>query len=277
MSTRIFVPSGCSVTANIAMANRSGCPHSAADGGPAPCTSCDQIRVYTPGNNAKGFKSGSDNTDIYDSETVLGPDTLIIEAFANRQDEVVSYSVSYSSGVCDGSCVTLPLSLLDLKVITEGTFDILNWVVGQETGLAFYQISNSVDGAHFETLRSVSPQLSGEMTHTYQENISNAVQSRYYRLEAFDLNHQLVFTRIISKSSVSSLSPLFLSYNSSQICIGFKEKYDELHIYDMTGHLLLQDHFIEKESCLPSFITPPFLIHVSSGNKQNQLFVPFGP
>lgn len=277
VSTKMYVPSGCSVTASISMANRNGCPHSAADGGPSPCTSCDRIRVYSTSNTTKAFKSGSDNSAVHDSELVTGPDSVIIEGYANRQDEIISYSISYYSGSCDGSCVILPLTLLDFHVQANGGSIDVFWTTAFENNLSHFELSGSKNGNDFFPLQTRSAASNDLSLQSYSESLSNLENWSYIQLTAYDLNFQLCFVQTSSKISAFTTTSLRLSPSYSGWLVLSSLPFSDLYIYSLGGQLVEHLYWTKAGATLPRHLEGDFVLLAKGGGYQEQLRVHLGP
>lgn len=259
------------------MANRPGCPHSAADGGPSPCTNCDQIRVYALANSGKGFKSGFNNADLHDSETLTGPDSVIIEGYANRADEVISYSLSYSSGVCDGSCAILPISLLDFTVAEHENALLLAWTTGFENNLSHFALHASIDGVYYEPLASISPVNLGTSIQHYEHLLYAPSKWQYFQLLAFDQNYQLSYTKTIPYHPPKGGSTLNLSTQDNVLVLRSQLNYELLEVYATNGKLVYKASWTRNGVEIPSWIEGTFLFVAKGMGQQEQTVFHLSP
>lgn len=259
------------------MVNRPGCPHSAADGGPSPCTNCDQIRVYALANSSKGFKSGFNNADLYDSETLTGPDSVIIEGYANRADEVISYSLSYSSGVCDGSCAILPISLLDFTVAEHENALLLAWTTGFENNLSHFALHASKDGVYYEPLASISPVNLGTSIQHYEHLLYAPSKWQYFQLLAFDQNYQLSYTKTIPYHAPKGGSTLNLSSQDNVLVLRSQLNYELLEVYATNGKLVYKAPWTRNGVEIPSWIEGTFLFVAKGMGQQEQTVFHLSP
>jgi len=120
MSQDINVPAGCEITVIAVMETRPGCSASGADGS---CSTCDRLKVDIPG-GTKGFVTGGSNASISDSYTLTGPGTIRISGFANRADEIITYSVDANGSCpCSSLCNGLTLATDSTEVSCFGGND----------------------------------------------------------------------------------------------------------------------------------------------------------
>ncbi len=84
--------------------------------------------------------------------------TLLLEQRANRQDEIVTFTIQIQSG-CNCSDV-LPVDIYSFWAETNKNVVYLKWLVKNEKDLSHYRIEKSKDGIYFHTLAEISSENS---------------------------------------------------------------------------------------------------------------------
>ncbi len=144
VSVAISVPAGCTYTVNALMAPRPGCSASGADGG-------DGMKVDVAGGSKPYLTTGSNGT-LNDAYTLSGPGTIEVFCRADRQDEIVTYSISGSGASCVNCNSVLPVTLLSFDAKAEANAVRLDWVSAREVNNDYYTVERSADGMHFTTV-----------------------------------------------------------------------------------------------------------------------------
>lgn len=183
MSVDIVVPNGCIYTVTATMRPRAGgCSSSGGDAG-------DQLKVDISG-GGKGFQSGTGNATLNDSYTLAGPGTIRVSGTANRADEIITYTTTFSGAACVNCMSVLPMELTAFQVSLENKAVACDWWTETELNNDFFTVERSFDGIHFEAiayLKGAGTSLNPLHYKIYDYDPYLDVVS-YYRLSQTDFN-----------------------------------------------------------------------------------------
>jgi hypothetical protein len=194
MSVDILVTSGCTLTVNATMSPRSGCPYSGADGN---SQSNDRLKVDVVG-GSKNFQTGSSNASISDSYTLIGPGVIRVSGAANRADEIITYSVTYSN--CSDCILALPIELVSFDGYHnyENGYNELKWSTASESNNDRFDIYSSNDGENWSLIGSIDGAGSSNTLINYNFNHRPESNITYYQLKQTDYDGQYEYSNIIS-------------------------------------------------------------------------------
>jgi hypothetical protein len=183
MSEDILVPAGCTYTVTATMRQRTGgCTSSGGDSG-------DKVKVDISA-GAKGFQTGSANAQLDDSYTLTGPGTIRVSGTANRADEIITYTTTFSGAACVNCMSVLPVELTAFRVSMENNAVACSWRTETELNNDFFTIERSLDGIHFEPLAILKGAGTNYTPLTYKiydyDPYLDVVS--YYRLSQTDFN-----------------------------------------------------------------------------------------
>lgn len=239
MSVDIVVPDGCTFTVTAVMQNRPGCTASGADAG-------DQLKVDIPG-GPKPFQTGASNATLTDSYTLAGPATIRVSGTANRADEIITYSTTYSGVYCNACGSILPLGISDFEGIQKDRYIQLSWLTGSELNSDYFKIFRSVDGINYEDVVVVN--ALGNNSQSYKYDIIDTevpmFGTIYYKLNAYDNDGQLTETKIIQVD----YTPAFVLYEEGIIRINLGDDIsadDVALVYDYAGKLICSIPLIDN-------------------------------
>lgn len=196
MRFSLLIPTNCRVTVTAEFKLRTGidanCTASGADGN---STSGDRLRVYVHTNTGKAWQTGSANASLIDSETITGngTDSIVVEGWSNRADEIVTFDVTYVAGGanCGASCGALPVELGHYDIqYNEGTGLVeLSWSTLSEINNDQFIIQRSKDGAHWIDIGELTG-AGNSQTARHYSFIDKTPESglAYYRLKQIDFN-----------------------------------------------------------------------------------------
>lgn len=240
MFVDISVPDGCTFTVTATMRPRAGgCSSSGGDSG-------DKVKVDISG-GGKGFQSGSSNAQLDDSYTLAGPGTITVSGSANRADEIITYTTTFSGATCVSCMSTLPVELTTFQVSLENNNAVAcEWWTETELNNDFFTIERSLDGIHFEPIASVKGAgTSLEPLHykifdydPYQDVVS------YYRLSQTDFNGLTRFHDIRSVKP-KKINQLTVYPNPSNGSIQITGDYKTLlasKLFDVSGREITLNH-----------------------------------
>lgn len=190
MQIDISVPAGCTYTVSATMRDRPGCIN--ASGADGNCQTCDVVKVDIVG-GGKIFQQGGSNSTLNDSYTLAGPGTIRVSGRANRADEIITYTTTFSGAACVNCMSVLPVELTAFQVSLEGKAVACEWWTETEFNNDYFTVERSLDGIHFEPIAYMNG--AGNSTEPLRYKIYDYdpyldVVS-YYRLSQTDLNGQI--------------------------------------------------------------------------------------
>lgn len=238
MSVNILVPDGCTFTVTATIRQRTGCSSSGGDAG-------DKVKVDILG-GAKGFQSGSANAQLDDNYTLVGPGTITVSGTANRADEIITYTTTFSGAACVNCLSVLPVELTSFQASLENNAVACDWWTETELNNDFFTIERSLDGIHFEPiayLKGAGTSLDPLRYKMYDYDPYLDIVS-YYRLSQTDFNGQTRFhdIRSIKPKKVNELT---IFPNPSNGTIQITGDYKTLlasKLFDTSGREIAFDH-----------------------------------
>lgn len=242
MQVNIIVPAGCTFTVTAVMQSRPGCTAAGADGN---CVTCDRLKVDIPG-GPKPFQIGGGNASLTDSYTLAGPATIRVSGGANRADEIITYSTTFSGAFCDACGSILPVELLSFSGQQEQRTIGLDWATASEINSDYFLLERSVDGEIYELIASMNAAGNSSSTLNYKFYDSQPPIAKviYYRLRQFDRDGAESLTRQISVN----YDPQLISYSNDLLTINLADASQEVHvleIYDLQG-AKVESHYLNS-------------------------------
>lgn len=263
MSTTITVPAGCGVTIVAEMKTRSGCSASGADGN---STSKDRLRIRNTAGPTPAWKIGGSNSSLSDNMTIVGPATVVIEGAANRKDEIISYSIAYSSGACTCSQI-LPITLLNFSgEQIDDNNNVLRWSTSSEINNDYFTLERSPDANHFEEITTIAGAGNSNtiLHYNHIDYISNKNNTNYYRLKQTDYDGNFTYSNTIVLSNNFS-DNIYYDNILKQLKIGdLKNK--TINIYNLQGQNIKTINTSNK-SILLNLAKGMYLVSIQSGNQ----------
>lgn len=188
MSEDVVVPAGCTYTVTATMRPRTpGCSASGGDAG-------DRVKVDIAG-GGKGFQSGSANATLNDSYTLVGPGTIRVSGTANRADEIITYTTTFSGATCVNCMSILPVELTSFQVSLENKAVACEWWTETELNNDFFTIERSLDGIHFEPI-------------AYLKGAGNSLEPLSYKIYDYDPYLDVVSYYRLSQTDFNGLTRL---------------------------------------------------------------------
>ncbi len=196
MRFSLLIPNNCRVTVTGEFKNRTGVdPSCTASGADGNTTSGDRLRVYVHTNTGKAWQTGSSNASLIDSETITGngSDSVVVEGWSNRADEVVTFDVTYVAGGanCGASCGALPVELGTYNIAyndRSGAVD-LTWITLSEINNEQFIIQRSADGKTWFDIGQIPGAGNSNVARHYKYSDENPLAGlAYYRLKQIDFN-----------------------------------------------------------------------------------------
>lgn len=231
MSVDIIVPDGCTFTVTAVMQTRPGCSASGADAG-------EQLKVDIPG-GPKPFQTGTSNATITDNYTLAGPATIRVSGTANRADEIITYSTTYSGAFCNACGSILPVELLTFSGLQEERTIGLNWTTASEINSDHFLLERSIDGKTFELIANVNAAGNSSSALNYKIYDSQPPLAKviYYRLRQIDKDGVEAEPKLIAVNYDSDL----IHYGYQLITInlaGVSQELNVVEFYDLHGLLI---------------------------------------
>jgi hypothetical protein len=239
MSEDIVVPAGCTYTVTATMRPRgASCSASGGDSG-------DQMKVDISG-GGKAFQSGTGNATLNDSYTLAGPGTIRVSGTANRADEIITYSTTFSGAACVNCMSVLPVELTSFHVSLENKAVVCDWWTETELNNDFFTVERSLDGIHFEAiayLKGAGTSLDPLHYKIYDYDPYLDVVS-YYRLSQTDLNGitRLHEIRSIKPAKTNKLTVYPNPSNGSIQITGDYEALLASKLFDTSGREIALNH-----------------------------------
>ena len=240
MQVDISVPAGCTYTVSATMRDRPGCVN--ASGADGNCQTCDVVKVDIIG-GVKIFQQGASNSTLNDSFTLVGPGTIRVSGSANRADEIITYTTTFSGSACVNCMSVLPVELTAFQVASEGKAVACEWWTETELNNDYFTIERSLDGIHFEPIAYMNGAGNSNEPLRYKiydyDPYLDVVS--YYRLSQTDFNGQ---TRLHDIRSIKpkSTNELTIFPNPSNGNIQIKGDYLTLltsKLFDTSGREIL--------------------------------------
>lgn len=227
VSVDILVPDGCTFTVTAVMANRPGCTASGADGS---CATCDRLKVDIPG-GPKPVQIGGSNASLTDSYTLAGPGTIRVSGGANRADEIISYTTTFSGTFCTACESILPVELTKLSAAQEGNLVAVEWSTASEQNNDYFLLERSVDGSTFEIFARVDGIGSSGFRTDYRffDSSPPVAKTIYYRLTQVDADGSQSHVRTTSLSMTYTL----VTFQAGEIIADLQEMNEKIHVLDL--------------------------------------------
>ena len=233
MSHSLNIPATCGVKIVAEMKPRVGCSASGADGN---STSSDRLRIRNTAGPTPPWQIGGSNASLYDQMIITGPATIVIEGAANRQDEIISYSIEYDSGPCNCSQI-LPISLTSFtgKRLINNT-NLLEWSTSSEINNDYFTIERSENAFEFFPIKNVKGAGTSNSINSYQFNDEQASSKlNYYRLKQTDYNGDFEYSSIITIDNKSEEIAIFVSNDILHINTNESFSGGTIQILEITG------------------------------------------
>jgi len=205
----------------------------AAINGPANGMTSDEI---TNGNGSSGSPVQENNsTPTTNSLQQNGFDAWTYNVPFSLAAENTSHSGTGFPG-------NLPVELIDFNVSKHERGSRISWSTATEINNARFELYHSMDGIHFDLLKTIQGSINSSMLRSYQQfhrNLSNGIH--YYKLKQIDLDgttEELGIKSIIldNDQEVS----LFPSNTQSELFLKHAKLYEPYTIYDSTGKMVGQ-------------------------------------
>lgn len=195
MSVIIPLEADCEVRVEARMGNRPGCTASGADGN-SP-TNGDRLRVREVGGTIPPWQFGPSNSTLVNVLVQQGGEVLV-EGFANRADEIITYEVFFESGTCP-FCILLPIELVEFNAVAEGAKLHLNWATASESNNSGFYMEASRDMDRYERVGFVQGAGNSSVYRYYNTSVELPAAGLWYvRLAQQDYNGALSYSPVVA-------------------------------------------------------------------------------
>src|SRR3989338_2813037 len=241
----IVVPAGCTFTVSATMAPRAGCSASGADGS---CQTCDVLKVdVTPG-GVKANQQGGSNATLVDSYTLTGPGVIRVTGRANREDEIVTYSVTATT--CPNCFSNLPIELVDFEALPQKSTVHLTWMTATELNNDYFTVERSRNGIDFEAIGYMDGAGTSSSLVRYSLVDANPLEGlSYYRLKQTDFDGTTDYSDVKAVLFQEELDVELYPNPANGICtlIGKHIQDAEVSLSDALGNAINIAPFVENE------------------------------
>lgn len=255
MSIIIPLEDECEVRVEARMGNRPGCTASGADGN-SP-TNGDRMRVREVGGPIPAWQFGGSNSTLFDVLIQQGGEVLV-EGYANRADEIVTYEVFFESGTCP-FCILLPIELIEFNALAEGARVHLNWATASESNNMGFFIEASRDLERFDRVEFVPGAGNSNFNLRYDATVALPAAGMWYlRLAQQDFNGALSYSPIVAVE-VSPNHLIDLQMDASGAHLINRTSHDVagvISVYRPDGRMVLTETCLLASTGVHSFALP---------------------
>jgi hypothetical protein len=247
MQTTIAVPAGCTFRVEAYMDLWAGCPQSGADASPSPS---DRMKVE--GTTPKSFlTSAVNNNSLYDIVVQTGGN-ITIQAYVNRSDEIVWWTVTdLTSGGCTSCAIVLPIEIHKFEASYSTKNILLKWETLSEVNNSGFSLESSTDGLEFSQEKWVSGAGNSQMPVQYQAELDRPQSNTYYRLVQYDNEGNKVVVPTTLFVPASKAASWFLENSKDALILHGDYPEDvSVQVRNMMGQLIDSYQFIASGSAL---------------------------
>ena len=146
------------------------------------------LKVY----NVKGTQTGSNTFNLNDWKSGSG---------GTWQRWYVINGSLQTAATTVINCSALPVTLLNFSAAKENDRVNLNWQTSSESNSSYFEVEKSVDGVHFEIIKTISASGNSNQVRSYYCSDMQPYQGiNYYRLEEEDQDGNIKYLAIKSVS-----------------------------------------------------------------------------
>jgi len=140
----------------------------------------------------------------------------------------------------------LPVTLVSLRAVAQGTSTLLNWVVAQEVGISAYEVERSLDGLTFQRVGQVAAKGGATATYSYRDaSLGQPVggQPVYYRLRVLEPTKPATYSPIaVVQTSNAAALMVWPTIFSSELHLdgtNLGEDMQRVELLDTQGRVVL--------------------------------------
>lgn len=194
MSVGINLDQDCEARVEAYMAPRPGCSASGADGNSA--TNGDRMRLRAFGEPVTPWQIGGSNATLTDAMTRQGGQ-ILVEGYANRADEIITYEVFFESGMCP-FCILLPVELVQFNAFLDAFTLDLHWATASESNNFGFFVEISRDAQNYQRISYIEGAGTSHSYQSYTHRVEMPEDGEWYiRLAQQDYNGQLSYSPVV--------------------------------------------------------------------------------
>jgi hypothetical protein len=214
--------------------------------GPSDLAGIQNLRVtqYHGTGSAPGAYTGF--TGAGPAIVLIDPEDANITWNSTRNWWEVTFDVTGFSGfyITGFTNFVLPIELESFTGNAQGNNVLLNWVIGQQIHVAYYEIEESVDGMHFSVIKNIT--ATNKRNYSFLHNPS-AKGLHYYRLKVIDVDGRLSYSNVLVIDLTNTLRLLQVSPNPFrdrlQVHLDVtKQAITTFMVTDLGGKIMLKQH-----------------------------------
>jgi hypothetical protein len=216
----------------------------------ANCLAANPDWTTSPTAEFQGFIDGTElngNTIVLNafySGLIPGQSYHIRLLIADAKDGAYDSVVYLEAGSFTTTTTNLPVEFMGMEAQCETTSDLLTWTTGSERNNAYFQLEQSLDGTHFETVDSLPSQGDSDTPQYYALHVeANAAAQNYYRLSQRDLNGVLTtLTTLVLRNDCRLTEPeIRIDAAQQQLTVySASEALEQVELFAFDGKLLAE-------------------------------------
>jgi photosystem II stability/assembly factor-like uncharacterized protein len=151
-------------------------------------------KVIYAGGDLGVYVSPDRGNTWYDFNNGFWDAVQIMDLQTSADNQLIA--ATHGKGIFKGALFsgTLPVAIVSFTGQTIINSNRLDWKVGQEIDVAYYELERSTDGNHFQKIATIQANNSGR--YKYEDAVSNTT-SYYYRLKIVDIDGTYKYSDIV--------------------------------------------------------------------------------
>lgn len=179
-----------------------------------------------------------------------GPQSLTVWGMTNRGDEIITYTITATSGV--GTCaqlgiIVLPVDLIGLAAFRTPSGAEINWSTISETNNDYFMVEYTLDGTNFIPYTKVKGAGNSYDKRDYSCLFSLDIVDKnpYFRLKQVDFNGNYKYSAIVALGTsvgfpkTNQTINAYYDFSSDKVVCKFKLDYTKevnISLYDIVGN-----------------------------------------
>jgi len=169
----------------------------------------------------------------------VGPATIRVSGGANRADEIITYSTTFSGALCVACSSILPIELISFSADVVDDFVEITWITESEVNNDYFTVERSIDGINFDAFAFMdgAGNSSNRMSYKIYDTSPPDKNVFYYRIKQTDFDGNSSYTEM--RSVVLKSQRVF--YAEHQLLFYLPENADKnylVEIYGVQGNLV---------------------------------------
>ena len=215
---------------------------------------------------------------------IAGPQSVTVWGMSNRGDEIITYTVTATSGA--GTCaqlgiVVLPVDLTGLAAFRTPAGIEVKWSTISEINNDYFIVEYTFDGRNFIPYTKIKGAGVSADKKDYNCLFTIEIMDKnpYFRLKQVDFNGNYKYSSIVALGTSVLFSKsnqqmnVFYNYSSNQMMCKFTLGYPQtvkVSLFDITGNLLVENNGFYQEGLHEILLNAPdqsgiYLINYQSG------------